>query len=254
MKNVLNGLVHPMLLVHQVYRFIILSEFCWIFFLLLPTSTFATQHVESPHRKTVVAEPASHAKKLQPLNIALIGDSITEGYGVMTDKIYYKKLQQLLVKDFPLLMFDVDAISGSTTASAVERVKKMLATPHQHQGLMIVLAGNDLIRGVKPSVINQHLNAVIKVAEKSNVSVFLVQIKLPGNPAQWGSLGTEYEKIYQELSRSHKGVVTLFPDFLKNVTFQEDGIHPNEEGHQTIAENMRKSFAQWLQSLVYRHK
>ena len=61
-------------------------------------------------------------------------------------------------------------------------------------------------------------------------------------PPNYGPLYTsQFKDMYPDLARQHK--LPLMPFLLKDVAGEKDknisdGIHPNEEGHQIIAENV----------------
>jgi acyl-CoA thioesterase-1 len=169
---------------------------------------------------------AGTAASTEPVTTILcLGDSLTEGYGLAPEHAYPSVLERRL------------RISGSTSASAVSRLEWQLrAGPDV---LILALGGNDGLRGLDLAATRRNLSAAIELAKGRGVRVILAGMKLPPNygPAYTG----DFERLFPELAAEHE--VALIPFLLEGVAARPglnlpDGIHPNAEGYERVAENV----------------
>lgn len=169
--------------------------------------------------------------------ILIIGDSLSEGYGVDKEKAYPSIVEKKLKALFPQLNIINASISGSTSASAIKRVQwQIKMMPNM---ILLVLGGNDGLRGVKVAATEDNLQKAIELAKKNNIKVVLGGMKLPVNYGE--EYRRDFEAIFPRLAK--KNDIHLIPFILEGVGGvakynQADGIHPNEAGHQLIAENV----------------
>lgn len=174
----------------------------------------------------------------QSKKLLVLGDSLTEGYGVAKDQAYpailEKKIHESGKKEWTVINAGV---SGSTTASAVSRMK--WAFKNKPDLMILALGANDGLRGLKVEESEKNLGQAIEYAQEQKVPVVLAGLFMPPN---YGKDYTEkFKKMYQSLSRKYK--VTLIPFVLDKVAGDPklnlaDGIHPNEAGHKIIAETV----------------
>jgi acyl-CoA thioesterase-1 len=128
-------------------------------------------------------------------------------------------------------------VSGSTTASAVGRLKWLFKS--KPDLLLIVMGANDGLRGLKIEESEKNLAAAIEFAQAQKVPVVLGGLYVPPN---YGKDYTEkFKKMYLDLSKKYK--TPLIPFILDKVAGdpkynQADGIHPNEAGHKIIADTV----------------
>lgn len=175
-----------------------------------------------------------HAKTL-----VIIGDSLTEGYGVAKEKAYPALLEGKLKasgKDWKVVN---SGVSGSTAASALGRVKWALKS--KPDLVMIALGANDGLRGVRVETTKKHLDDAMAELKKSNIPIIVGGMQMPAN------FGAEYAKNFKTmfLDLAKKYNATLVPFLLEGVAGdpklnQADGIHPNEEGQKILAETVYK--------------
>ena len=170
----------------------------------------------------------------------MLGDSISEGYGIEKSLAWPKLMETELAKSFTPPPEVINAgISGSTTASAPARLKWLMKS--RIDLLIVALGGNDGLRGVTPQETRKNLEATIAVAESAKITTVLAGMMLPPN---YGLKYTkDFKQIFIDLARIHH--VTLIPFLLEGVggeksMNQADGIHPNEKGHQIVAGNVLK--------------
>lgn len=170
--------------------------------------------------------------------IVFLGDSLTEGYGVDREEAYPFLVEKKLEKKFPKKFSVLNGgVSGSTTASGVSRLKWFLKA--KPSVVLIALGANDGLRGFKVTESKKNLALIIELAQKNNLKVILCEMHLPTN------YGEEYRKsfnqMYSELAAKYK--INFMPFMLKGVGGVkelniEDGIHPNQLGHEKIAETV----------------
>ena len=167
--------------------------------------------------------------------IVILGDSLTAGYGVPKEAAFPARLERKLIKQGKDVKVIAAGISGSTSASGLRRLKWQMK--QRPQVLLLALGANDGLRGVKIEKTRENLSKVIEEAKKSKLKVILVGMKLPPNYGE--AYRSDFEKMYEKLSKT-EGVKHI-PFLLKGVAGVptlnlEDGIHPNEKGHEKIAE------------------
>lgn len=183
---------------------------------------------------------AGSSSASQHKKIIVLGDSLSEGYGVAKESAYpallEKKLHEAGKPDWDVINA---GISGSTSASAIGRMKWLFK--NKPQVVLLVMGANDGLRGLKVEETEKNLVAAIVFAQKQQVQVILGGLYMPPN---YGKDYTEkFKRMYLELSKKYK--LTFIPFVLDQVAGNPkynlaDGIHPNEEGHRIVAENIFK--------------
>ncbi|UYL10252.1 arylesterase [Bdellovibrio sp. SKB1291214] len=170
--------------------------------------------------------------------LIILGDSITEGYGVSKEAaypaIFEKKLHDAGKKEWTIVNAGV---SGSTTASGISRMKWLFKT--KPDVVFLALGANDGLRGLKVEESQKNLATAIEYAQKEKVQVILGGLYMPPN---YGKDYTDkFAKMYEDLAKRYK--LTFIPFILDKVAGNPkynlaDGIHPNEEGHKIIADTI----------------
>lgn len=173
-----------------------------------------------------------------PNLLVVVGDSISEGYGVAREKSYPFLLEQKLKSLKTEWKVVSSSISGSTSASAPGRMEKWVLKM-KPQAVLIALGGNDGLRGLSPKEMEKNLSQAIELGKKSGAKVFLAGVPMPPN------FGKYYLKDYQSaFPRVAKNTgVPLLSNLIEKVggdisLNQEDRIHPNEKGHEIIAQTV----------------
>jgi acyl-CoA thioesterase-1 len=170
--------------------------------------------------------------------VLFLGDSLTEGYGVPKDKAFPALVGVQLKADGYTGVEVVNAgISGSTSASGESRLRWHLKGKFNR--VLIALGGNDGLRGLSVSETKKNLEKVILLAQKNHIQVLLAGMQMPPN---YGKKYTEeYKDLFFSLARLYH--LPMIPFLLEGVAGhpelnQSDGIHPNENGHRKIAEQV----------------
>lgn len=173
------------------------------------------------------------------LKILIIGDSLTEGYGVKKSQAFPALLEQLFIQDGLQVQVINGGISGSTTASGISRLKWFNKSPAQYQYLILALGANDGLRGLSLEQTQHNLEQTITSAQQMHIEVVLAGMQMPPNYGQ--DFQSKYQQIFRQLCQ--KWQLTCIDFLLQDVAGVpklniEDGIHPNAEGHKIIAKNL----------------
>ena len=165
--------------------------------------------------------------------IVVLGDSLTEGFGVAKEEAYPHLLEKELQRKGHSVKVINAGISGSTSASAPSRLRWYIKT---HPDIVILaLGGNDGLRGLTVKHMKKNLSKAIELAQAEKILILLAGMQIPQN------YGTEYTESFRnafhELAKQYQ--LQMIPFLLKEVggvssLNQADGIHPNPEGHQII--------------------
>ena len=175
-----------------------------------------------------------------PSQIICLGDSLTAGYGIEKDKAYPQILENKLKKLGKEVKVLNGGVSGSTTASGKTRLKWLLKKSRPSI-MILALGANDGLRGLKLEQSKKNLEDIILLAKKNDIKVLLAGMRLPPNYGK--DYVKQFRQMYTELQKKYE-LVTV-PFLLKDVGGKkdlniEDGIHPNAEGHEIIAQTILK--------------
>ncbi len=170
----------------------------------------------------------------EPVTIAAMGDSLTQGYGLDQQEGFVPQLAAWLAARGAEVELINAGVSGDTTAGGAARAAWTL-TPDV-DAMIVALGANDLLRGLDPSLARANLDTILMAAQTAGVQVLLVGLIAPGN------YGPEYkaafDAIYPELAAQYG--VLYAPNFLAGIMgddgramapmMQGDSIHPNAKG------------------------
>lgn len=187
---------------------------------------------------SVQAEGKMAAESKADIKILFLGDSLTAGFGVEQEEAFPTLIDQMLRKKGYSNITVINAgISGSTTASAVSRLKWHARM--RPDILFLALGANDGLRGLSLTAMEQNLGSAIEIALAEGMDVILAGMELP--PNYGAEYSSDFRNIFKSLAEKHK--ITLMPYLLKDVggfeqLNQPDGVHPNSEGYKIIAANV----------------
>lgn len=136
-------------------------------------------------------------------------------------------------------------VSGATSASGIQRLKWHLKKPVDI--LLLELGANDGLRGLSVPDTKKNLQEIIKYGKEKKVKVMLLGILMPPNYGE--NYTKQFEKMYKQLASEEK--IPFLPFLLDGVAGNPklnlpDGIHPNQKGHEVIAEKV----AQFLEKNI----
>lgn len=173
-----------------------------------------------------------------PASILVLGDSLSGAWGINTDEGWVALLQQKLLKQgFNYTVINA-SVSGDTTRTGLSRIEAALQQ-HKPAIVIVALGGNDGLRGLAFSEIENSLASIIERCQKDNAQVLLSAVRLPPN---YGPVYTDqFAALYSRLSERYK--VALVPRMLDQVAenrefMQEDGIHPTAAAQPQIMHNV----------------
>ena len=180
------------------------------------------------------------------LKIALFGDSLMSGYG-LEEKFH---LSTILEKNLREKGFNVSVInasvSGDTSYGGLNRLSWLLESKHIDI-MVLCLGANDMLRGIKPKIVKQNLNEILKTLQNKDV------ITLLAGMLSQEIYGKEYKKdfdvIYPQLAKKYK--VPFLPFLLEGIALKpeynlDDGKHPNSKGVKIMSENLEKKIINLL--------
>ena len=170
--------------------------------------------------------------------ISAFGDSITAGFGVSEEEAYPAQLQKKITNEgYHNYLVINNGVSGETTAGGLARIDWVL--DNNVSILILVLGGNDMLRGIDVDNTYYNLSRIIEKAQEKNVQVIL------GGMEAFDNLGVDYvtsfNALYPRLSKEYN--IPLIPFFLEGVALNpllniDDGIHPNAKGYNIVVENI----------------
>jgi acyl-CoA thioesterase-1 len=195
----------------------------------------ASSEVAAPELATPGTAPAAGYPR-----ILCLGDSLTEGLGVDPEQAWPDLLErELRSNGFPRAEVVNAGVSGSTSASASQRLRWQLRSPPDL--LILALGANDGLRGISPADMKKNLAAAIDLAQSNGITVLLAGMKMP--PNYGGEFTREFEAVYTSLAAEKN--VPLIPFLLEGVAAEPslnllDGIHPNADGYAVMAKLVAK--------------
>lgn len=205
-----------------------------------------------------VIQENSSAKITNDLNqktfkILILGDSLTEGYGVTESESYPSLLEDKLNQestDKSKKIYQVinGGISGSTTSGGVSRIEWFLKSNPDF--LILALGGNDGLRGIPIEKIKANLEKVVIAAQNNKIPILLAGMKIPPNYGL--AYSQAFSELFYQISKEYK--IPLIPFLLKEVGGNPkmnlpDRIHPNPDGHIVIAETVHQYLIEELTSI-----
>lgn len=165
--------------------------------------------------------------------ITVLGDSLVAGYGLAPGLSFPDRLETALQDEGYRIAVVNAGLSGDTTAGGLARLAWSLSD--DPAAVIIVLGGNDMLRGLDPAATRTNLDAIITQLKQRNVTVMLAGMLASRN------LGPEYvtafDGLYPALAQKHD--IDFYPFFLEGVALDpalnlSDGLHPNADGVDEI--------------------
>jgi acyl-CoA thioesterase-1 len=164
-----------------------------------------------------------------PIRLVVLGDSLTAGLGLPARDGFVPRLQAALAADGVAAEIANAGVSGDTAADGLARLD--WSVPQGTDAVIIELGANDMLRGIKPQVTREALDAILKRLAARHLAVLLCGMRAAPNLG--AVYGDEFARIFPELAAKYG--VALYPFFLDGVAadlklLQPDGMHPNAAG------------------------
>jgi len=176
-----------------------------------------------------------------PSTVLVVGDSLSAEYGLKRGSGWVALLERRVAAGkLPVKVVNA-SISGDTTSGGRSRLPALLAQ-YKPDVVVIELGGNDALRGLPVAMTRDNLAEMTAASQKAGAKVLLVGIQVPPN------YGAEYTgqlaAAYRDVARARKAA--LVPFMLAGIAdapgadrlFQADRIHPREEAHPRILDNI----------------
>ncbi len=194
--------------------------------------------VEAPQENTALTETDDRPA------IVFLGDSLTAGRGLAASESAPALIQEKIdAADLEYRVINAGR-SGDTTAGGLARLPWYLRPEVNPKKVVIGLGSNDAMRGLSVSEIEANLRKIVQAIREydASIDIFLYQMYI--FPNMGPEYSDNYESAFQNVARAED--ITLLPFPLENVggvaeLNQDDGIHPNVEGTQIVAENIWKA-------------
>ena len=185
-------------------------------------------------------ETAAKVPNEKKKTIVFFGNSLTAAYGLDDPSQGFAGLIQKRIDSLGLGYKVINAgVSGETTSGGNSRIDWLLKQPLDV--FVLELGGNDGLRGIPVSETKKNLQAILdKVhAKYPDAKLVLAGMQIPPNMGQ--KYASEFRAVYAEIAKAND--LTLIPFLLEGVGGEAklnlpDGIHPTEEGHKILAENV----------------
>ena len=194
----------------------------------------------------------SSLRSTRSITLLALGDSLTAGYGLAEGEGLVPQLQTWLQAQGADVVVVNAGVSGDTTAGGLSRLDWSL-TPDV-DAVMVLLGGNDLLRGLPPSEARKNLDAILSGITAKGLPVLLIPMQASMN------FGPEYkaafDAAYPELAAQY-GVLLAEPYFAALGTdlsalgdlMQGGGIHPSKAGVAKIVPVLGPKVQEMLKSV-----
>ena len=125
------------------------------------------------------------------VKILMLGDSLTQGYGLEEKSGLVPVLQRWLSSNETDVFLINGGVSGDTTLGGLERLDWLL-TP-DIDGVVVALGGNDLLRGFDPVFTKNNLEKIFTQLKSKGISAAVVGTISPLN------YGPEFKKEFDDI-------------------------------------------------------
>jgi len=157
--------------------------------------------------------------------VILFGDSLAAGFGAPSGEGLAESLASAVG-----IGIENAGRNGETSSSGLARIGSVASRGPSL--VVIVLGGNDYLRGLSASLMRDNLAQAVRALQGSGSSVLLLGLQEPG--------GGAYAAAYRDVARE-TGIV-LVPDAFGEVfgtpDLMADPIHPNRAGYAVVAERV----------------
>ncbi len=179
--------------------------------------------------------------------ILAFGDSLFAGYGVGTENSYPAKLEAALrARGIDARIVNA-GVSGDTSGAGRQRLPFVLDKQENIDLVILELGGNDLLRGIPPAETRANFEAMLGELRDRDIPVLLMGMRAPPNYGP--EFQRDFDALYGDLAQEYGA--ELIPFWLETVyqrpeLFQDDRIHPTEEGLQVLANDTVAEVAEAL--------
>jgi acyl-CoA thioesterase-1 len=207
--------------------------------ILLAAIGFLVARHNAPDHTILNPPSATPASLTSPKTILFFGNSLTAGYGVGADQafpaIIGRRIDSL---HWPYQVINA-GLSGETSAGGKSRIGWIIRQPIDI--FVLELGANDGLRGIPVTATTANLQAIIDSVKRKYPAVKIVVAGMQALPTMGSVYTTAFRNIFPQLAAKNKAA--LIPFLLQGVggvpqLNQADGIHPTEQGHRIVANNV----------------
>ncbi len=179
-----------------------------------------------------------------PVRVACVGDSITEGVGTQNPKTdsYPARLQEILGTGFTVQNFGVGGRTMLRKADPFDHHPALSSSPDV---VIIALGTNDSKSGIWPRLKAEFVGDYVAMIKEfqalpSHPKIYAC-LPAPAFPGNWGITEEVIRDevipaIKQAAQKAGIGLIDLHTPLLENKAWFPDNVHPNGEGAKRIAE------------------
>ncbi len=174
----------------------------------------------------------------QAATILVWGDSLSAGYGLKPGEAWPTLLQtRLEEKGFHHTVVNA-SVSGETSAGGRSRLPAALER-HKPDIVILELGANDGLRGLKPQLLAENLEAMIAASREAGARVLLIGMQMPPN---YGPAYTRrFAQAFDEVAKAQQ--VPLVPFLMEGFAdqperFLADGIHPTADAQPLVLDTV----------------
>ncbi|WP_409337828.1 arylesterase [Afipia sp. P52-10] len=196
-----------------------------------------------------VLPSVAQADTAPPLKLAVLGDSLTAGYGLPLEAAFPSRLEKALQAKGHKVEILNAGVSGDTSTGGRDRLDWSI--PDGTDAVIVELGANDALRGLDPAITRAALEDIIKRLQARKIAVMLAGMYAPRN---YGSeYAAKFDAIYPDLAKAYG--VPLYPFFLDGVAAeaklnQADGMHPTAEGIDQIVQRILPAVEAFLTNVA----
>jgi len=177
----------------------------------------------------------TYAEETKSMRLLVWGDSLSAAYGIPVEQGWVNLLQKQLGKQVKMMNA---SISGETTEGGVTRLPDALEQ-YKPDVMLLELGANDGLRGMRTEMMHKNLKKMIQMAQKKQIIVVLLGIKIPPNYGV-GYI-TQFEKVFADLAQQYS--LDFVPFILEGIAMdyslmQADGLHPNAKAQPVLLKNI----------------
>lgn len=186
-----------------------------------------------------------------PLQVLILGTSLTAGLGLDPDSAWPALLQRKADSAGLPVRIRGAGLSGETSAGALRRVEWLLREPADV--VMIETGANDGLRGLDVDSTRANLRAILQRVRAARPAARLLLAQMEAPPNLGDTYTTRFREMFPAVARAEGAL--LVPFLLDGVAGipdlnQGDGIHPNEAGSRRVADNVWRTLAPELERLT----
>jgi acyl-CoA thioesterase-1 len=184
--------------------------------------------------------------------ILFVGTSLTAGYGLDPAEAWPTLIQQKLTEaELPFRAVNA-GVSGETSAGARRRLDWLL-DQQVPQVVVIETGANDGLRGQSLDSLEANLDAIVSRFSGLTPRPLIIVAGMEALPNLGAVYTNRFRGIFPRVARTHGAVYLpfLLDGVAGNARFnQADGIHPNAEGAERVAENVWRVLEPMLDSIA----